>query len=161
MLTGLPNRRGYGERLEEALGRARRNRQPVALMFLDVDHFKQVNDTLGHAAGDAVLHEFAQRVKASVRFTDTVSRLAGDEFTVILEGIKSADEAALVAGKILNAFAAPFTLEQGERRVSTSIGVAYAANAALTIAELGEAADQALYAAKEQGRGRFALRQLD
>ena len=161
MLTGLPNRRGYGERLEEALGRARRNKQPVALMFLDVDHFKQVNDTLGHAAGDAVLHEFAQRLKASVRFTDTVSRLAGDEFTVILEGIKSADEAALVARKILDAFAAPFTLEQGERRVSTSIGVAYAEDAALTIAALGEAADQALYAAKEQGRGRFALKQLD
>ncbi|MFC3457405.1 PAS domain S-box protein [Massilia haematophila] len=161
LLTGLPNRRSYGERLEEALRRARRGGLPIALMYLDVDHFKQVNDTLGHAAGDAVLHEFAQRVKAAVRATDTVCRLAGDEFTVILEGLKSAEEAALVAAKILQAFARPMLLEQGEWKVSTSIGLAYSGGADIGAEGLGAAADAALYHAKKEGRGRYALRQVD
>lgn len=161
LLTGLPNRRSYGERIEEALLRARRAGQPIALMFLDVDHFKQVNDTLGHAAGDAVLQEFAQRVRASVRATDTVCRLAGDEFTVILEGLKSAEEAALVAGKIVQAFERPFVLAQGERMVSTSIGLAYSASAGADADGLGAAADAALYEAKKQGRGRFALKRTE
>ena len=161
LLTGLPNRRSYGERIEEALGRARRGGLPLALMYLDVDHFKQVNDSLGHAAGDAVLHEFAQRVKASVRSTDTVCRLAGDEFTVILEGVKSDEEALLVAAKILEAFERPMVLEQGERMVSTSIGLAYSASAAVDAEGLGAAADQALYIAKEAGRGRCALKRID
>lgn len=161
LLTGLPNRRSYGERIDEALLRARRAGQPIALMFLDVDHFKQVNDTLGHAAGDAVLHEFAQRVRASVRITDTVCRLAGDEFTVILEGLKSAGEAELVAGKIVQAFERPFVLAQGERRVSTSIGLAYSASAGVDAAGLGAAADAALYEAKKEGRGRYALKRIE
>ena len=161
LLTGLPNRRNYGERLDEALRRARRGGTAIALMYLDVDHFKQVNDTLGHAAGDAVLHEFAQRVKASVRSTDTVCRLAGDEFTVILEGVKSAEEAGLVAAKILEAFERPMVLKQGERMVSASIGLAYSASAGVEAEGLGAAADQALYMAKEAGRGRFALKRID
>lgn len=161
LLTGLPNRRSYGERIEEALRRARRSGLAIALMFLDVDHFKQVNDTLGHAAGDAVLHEFAQRVKASVRATDTVCRLAGDEFTVVLEGLKAQDEATLVAAKILEAFARPVALAQGERMVSTSIGIAYSSLAAADADSLGAAADQALYLAKGDGRGRYALRRID
>lgn len=161
LLTGLPNRRSYGERLEEALRRARRSGQALALMFLDVDHFKQINDSLGHAAGDAVLHEFAQRAKASVRATDTVCRLAGDEFTVILEGIRSAEEAALVAAKILQAFASPFAIEQGEHMVSASIGVAFTASADIGLDGLGAAADAALYMAKEAGRGRFAVKRID
>lgn len=159
-LTGLPNRRSYDERLAEAVRRAQRTGRAIALMFLDVDHFKQVNDTLGHAAGDAVLHEFAQRVKASVRGTDTVCRLAGDEFTVILEGLGTADEASLVAEKILKAFERPFVLEQGERRVSTSIGVAYTASFPANAAELSAEADKALYVAKDQGRGRFAIKEM-
>ena len=161
LLTGLPNRRNYGERLEGALRRARRNGTAIALMYLDVDHFKQVNDSLGHAAGDAVLQEFAQRVKAAVRATDTVCRLAGDEFTVILEGVKSAEEALLVAAKILEAFERPVVLEQGERMVSTSIGLAYSASAGVDAEGLGVAADQALYMAKEAGRGRSALKRID
>ncbi|WP_313705864.1 PAS domain S-box protein [Massilia sp.] len=161
LLTGLPNRRSYGERLKEALRRARRSGLSIALMYLDVDHFKQVNDTLGHAAGDAVLHEFAQRVKGAVRATDTVCRLAGDEFTVILEGVKSAGEAALVAAKILHAFERPMVLEQGERMVSASIGVAYSGSAEVEAECLGAAADAALYNAKKEGRGRYALGQVD
>ena len=159
-LTGLPNRRAYHERLEGALHRARRAGQGIALMFLDVDRFKQVNDSLGHAAGDAVLHEFAQRVKGAVRVTDTVCRLAGDEFTVILEGLKSPDEAAIVAAKILKAFEPPFALPSGERIVSTSIGVAYADAFPLGIDELGAEADKALYVAKREGRARFAVSRL-
>lgn len=161
LLTGLPNRRSYAERIDEALRRARRSGQAIALMFLDVDHFKQVNDTLGHAAGDAVLHEFAQRVRASVRSTDTVCRLAGDEFTVILEGLKAEEEAILVATKILEAFARPVALAQGERMVSTSIGIAFSSRAQADVACLGAAADQALYLAKGDGRGRHALKRID
>ncbi|GGX89918.1 sensor domain-containing diguanylate cyclase [Pseudoduganella dura] len=156
-LTGLPNRRAYQERLHEALQRARRSGHAVALMYLDVDHFKHVNDTLGHAAGDLVLHEFAQRVKASVRATDTVCRLAGDEFTVILEGLKTSGEAALVAGKIVAAFERPFALEREERLISTSIGVAFAGMFPVDAAVLEAHADKALYQAKDQGRGRFAM----
>lgn len=159
-LTGLPNRRAYQERLEASLQRARRSSQGVALMFLDVDHFKQVNDTLGHAAGDSVLQEFAQRVKGAVRVTDTVCRLAGDEFTVILEGLKSADEASLVADKIVKAFERPFPLGTEERRVSTSIGVAYTDAFPAEIASLEATADQALYVAKREGRCRFAILSL-
>jgi diguanylate cyclase (GGDEF)-like protein/PAS domain S-box-containing protein len=159
-LTGLPNRRAYGERIEAALQRAQRNGTGVALMFLDVDHFKQVNDTLGHAAGDTVLQEFAVRVKSAVRVTDTVCRLAGDEFTVILEGLKGAGEAGLVAAKILKAFEPPFALEEGERAISTSIGVAYAAMFPVTAADLGAAADKALYEAKSKGRRCFSMSTL-
>ncbi|KQQ97238.1 diguanylate cyclase domain-containing protein [Massilia sp. Leaf139] len=160
-LTGLPNRRAYHEHLEAALQRARRAGSGVALMFLDVDRFKQVNDTLGHAAGDAVLHEFAGRVRGAVRATDTVCRLAGDEFTVILEGLKSPGEAALVAAKILKAFEAPFLLESGARTVSTSIGVAYADVHPADTALLGAEADKALYQAKSAGRARFAVSRLE
>ncbi|MGX4640777.1 diguanylate cyclase domain-containing protein [Massilia sp. SYSU DXS3249] len=159
-LTGLPNRRAYQERLEVALQRAQRNAQGIALMFLDVDHFKQVNDTLGHAAGDAVLHEFARRIKGAVRMTDTACRLAGDEFTVILEGLKSPDEATLVASKILKAFEHPFVLEAGERMVTTSIGVAYTDSFPVDASVLGSEADKALYAAKSAGRRCFALSTL-
>ncbi|HEX8480179.1 MAG TPA: diguanylate cyclase [Telluria sp.] len=157
MLTGLPNRRSYQEHLEAGVQRARRSGNGLALMFLDVDHFKQVNDTLGHAAGDVVLQEFARRMKDAVRVTDTVCRLAGDEFTVILEGLKGPGEAAVVAEKIVAAFKAPFELATGARRVSSSIGVAYAGKLPVPLAELSEAADRALYAAKAQGRGCFTV----
>jgi diguanylate cyclase (GGDEF)-like protein/PAS domain S-box-containing protein len=159
-LTGLPNRRSHDERLAEALQRARRTGTALALMFLDVDRFKQVNDTLGHAGGDTVLQEFARRVRAAVRVTDTVCRLAGDEFTVILEGLKSADEAALVARKILAAFEQPFDLDGAARAVSTSIGVAYVSRLPVDACALSAAADRALYAAKDGGRARFALHHM-
>lgn len=159
-LTGLPNRRAYQERLEAAVQRGQRSGLGIALMFLDVDHFKQVNDTLGHAAGDAVLAEFAQRVKDAVRVTDTVCRLAGDEFTVILEGLRSPQEASLVAAKILKAFERPFGLEGGERAVSTSVGVAYAREYAASMVELSAEADKALYVAKSHGRRRFEVSEL-
>jgi PAS domain S-box-containing protein len=97
-LTGLPNRRAFDERLRLSVARNRRNRKQMALLFLDVDHFKQINDTHGHGVGDQVLKEFAGRLLSAVRQTDTVARLAGDEFVIILEGLNDADEASLVAG---------------------------------------------------------------
>lgn len=159
-LTGLPNRRAYQEQLEAALHRAQRSNAGIALMFLDVDKFKQVNDTLGHAAGDIVLQEFARRVRGAVRVTDTVCRLAGDEFTVILEGLKGVSEASLVAEKILAAFDAPIVLVTGDRQVSTSIGVAFAGHFPVKLTDMGEAADRALYAAKSRGRGCFTVTEM-
>jgi diguanylate cyclase (GGDEF)-like protein/PAS domain S-box-containing protein len=159
-LTGLPNRRAYQERLEAAVQRPQRTGKGLALMYLDVDHFKQVNDTLGHAAGDVVLTEVARRVKGAVRVTDTVCRLAGDEFTVILEGLKSPQEASLVAEKILRAFEQSFVLEHGERAVSASVGVPYTEIFPTSIIELGAEADKALYKAKCRGRRCFALSEI-
>ena len=137
--------------------RSSRTAQPIALMFLDIDHFKSINDSLGHAVGDDVLKEFAQRIKASVRVTDAVSRLGGDEFTIILEGIPNAEEAAFVGGKILEAIRKPFLVHGHKLSVTTSIGIA--------LLNLGEddlyrftiKADDALYAAKGAGRNQFAI----
>lgn len=156
-LTGLPNRRQFESRLSEALARARRNRRTLALMFLDLDHFKQVNDQLGHAAGDAVLKTFAQRVRGALRETDQLCRLAGDEFVLILENLNGPDEAALVAQKVLDAVAPPLTLQGQELRLSTSIGVACHDGGQESDAALLGRADDALYAAKADGRGRWRM----
>lgn len=160
-LTGLPNRRSYLERLPEALQRVGRTGRGLALMFLDVDHFKQINDTLGHAGGDAVLQEFAHRLKTSVRTTDIVSRLAGDEFTIVLEGLHDAQEALLVAAKIVKAFQIPMQVNQTSRNVSTSIGIAFTMDKAMEISILSQQADAALYRAKANGRGQYALFEVE
>jgi diguanylate cyclase (GGDEF)-like protein/PAS domain S-box-containing protein len=157
ILTGLPNRRCYEERLAEALQRAARSGRGLALMFLDLDHFKQINDTLGHAGGDVVLQEFGRRLKASVRATDIVSRLAGDEFTIVLEGLNDAQEAALVAGKVIEAMREKVAIQDRTWQVSASIGVAYVHGQMADAAALSQQADAALYRAKAEGRGRYAL----
>lgn len=159
MLTGLPNRRSYEERLAQALQRAARTGRGLALMFLDLDHFKQINDTLGHAAGDLVLQEFGRRLKASVRATDIVSRLAGDEFTIVLEGLNDEQEAALVASKVIEAMRTPVDLGDRGWQVSTSIGIAYARGEGQVpdAAALAHQADAALYRAKGAGRKRYAV----
>ncbi|MBV0881247.1 diguanylate cyclase [Noviherbaspirillum sp. L7-7A] len=156
-LTGLPNRRHFNEKLEEAIRRARRTGQLVGLMFLDVDHFKRINDTLGHAGGDAVLQEFARRLAGAVRGTDSVCRLAGDEFTIILENLAAATEARLVAGKILEAMRRPFDVEGVLLAVSTSIGIACMGPDGGQAQELTKRADEALYKAKELGRNQAWL----
>lgn len=156
-LTGGPNRRALEERLPEALARARRSGQGLALLFLDVDKFKQINDALGHAAGDAVLREFAHRLASCVRATDMVARLAGDEFVILLEGLHEPAEAELVARKVLAAMAPPVPLPGGPQPVSTSLGLAYSRAGDAEPAELLARADQALYAAKAAGRGTFRL----
>lgn len=159
-LTGLPNRALFLDRLAQATARARRGKQPMALMFLDVDHFKGVNDTLGHAAGDELLCTFAERLKSCVRRTDTVARLGGDEFTIILEDLKAPHDSELVATKIAAALRAPIRLAEREVTITSSIGIANyfdAASNELSPGALLEQADQALYAAKRGGRNGYAL----
>ncbi len=156
-LTGLPNRRGFEEKLREAVLRSVRSGQFMALMYLDIDHFKLINDTLGHAGGDDVLKEFALRLRASVRATDTVCRLAGDEFTIVVEGLGSASDAIPVADKILAAIRQPFFVAASLRSVSTSIGIASMHAAQLETGQLIKHADDALYAAKREGRNRYHL----
>jgi diguanylate cyclase (GGDEF)-like protein/PAS domain S-box-containing protein len=152
-LTGLPNRRHFEEVLDEAVARAKRSLRPMALLFLDIDHFKQINDTHGHEAGDEVLQAFATRLRSAVRSTDTVSRLAGDEFTVILEGLMAEHEAETVALKITEAIKPRVMLKSGcEIALSSSIGVAVYNAEAGDPATLVGTADRALYAAKAAGR---------
>lgn len=161
-LTGLANRYQFNEVLPMALRRGERAGTGVALMFLDVDHFKQINDTHGHLVGDQVLQQFAERLRQCVRATDTVARLAGDEFLVLLEGLRSEAEPELVAQKILAAMAAPLVLDGGERlQLGTSVGVAYCApgKSLLSVAELMAHADKALYVAKRSGRNTYRFAQ--
>jgi diguanylate cyclase (GGDEF)-like protein/PAS domain S-box-containing protein len=156
-LTQLPNRHNFDERLAEAVARSERSHATLALMFLDIDRFKAINDTLGHQAGDEVLREFARRLSASVRSTDMVARLAGDEFVVILEGMRDANEADLVARKILQSLVPPIELASGGRQVTTSIGIAVRKLGQMDPAELLRHADRALYAAKREGRNRYHM----
>lgn len=161
-LTGLPNRTGLKRQLEMALARTRRSNKPLALMFLDLDHFKEVNDTLGHAAGDQLLQEVARRLLNTVRKTDTVARLGGDEFVVVLEDLAAASEkhAADIASKLIETIGRPFELGEHQARVSVSIGVVVD-NTANPVNTLMEQADAAMYQAKQQGRSDFRLVSLN
>ena len=156
-LTGLPNRHMFNDGIAAALRRSQRSGTHVALLFLDIDGFKQINDTLGHAGGDDVLREFAHRLKSCVRATDLVARLAGDEFVIVLEGIHTRDECRFVARKILAAMRPQFRTAGCEIRVTTSIGVALGHGSSTTAEALLKRADSALYAAKGQGRDRFEM----
>ena len=160
-LTGLPNRRQFDERLAQSMARLRRDGSAVALLFLDIDYFKSINDKHGHAAGDQVLQEFAARLLRCVRSTDLAARLAGDEFVILLEGLNERHDVTAVAGKILQAMQLPIGVgDTGlALQVSTSIGVALAAQDAAADGgpeALMARADQALYQAKREGRNRYA-----
>jgi diguanylate cyclase (GGDEF)-like protein/PAS domain S-box-containing protein len=151
-LTRLPNRTLFHERLSRAVARAHRNQSMVALLFIDLDRFKQVNDTMGHLAGDMLLQQVAERLTGATRQGDTVARLSGDEFTVILEDVQDPRDAAVVAHKILHMLVEPFDLAGNEANISSSIGVAiYPADAGdpQTLIKL---ADSAMYRAKHLGR---------
>jgi diguanylate cyclase (GGDEF)-like protein/PAS domain S-box-containing protein len=156
-LTGIANRLVFEEVLQQAIVRARRNRKPLALAYLDIDYFKEINDTQGHAAGDVVLKEFAARLVGSVRAADTVARLAGDEFVIVFEQVASPAEAARLASKIVEAVRTPFTLEGAPRKVSTSMGLALHGGDDETCTELIARADSALYAAKRNGRDGYTV----
>lgn len=155
-LTSLPNRRMYEFQLAKSLAAARRNATRLALMYLDLDDFKKINDSLGHSGGDEVLIEFSSRVSSVLRESDMLARLAGDEFTVILEAVGSAAACELVAEKILDVLRQPFIVAGRQIHVSTSIGVAFGCDGASAEA-LGEHADQALYTAKRAGKNQFAV----
>ena len=159
-LTGLHNRRMFEETMAAALARARRNQQQLALAYLDIDHFKYVNDTYGHGTGDQVLVEFARRLRLSVRATDTVARLAGDEFVIIFENLADDIEVSQLAKKILCNIQPAFALDELSFAITASIGIAINANGSTSIDELMEGSDSALYEAKRGGRNGYALRFL-
>jgi len=154
-LTGLANRTLFNERLTQALSWADRNDHLVALLFLDLDHFKSINDSLGHNAGDRLLISVAERLKKCVRKTDVVSRFGGDEFTVILEGLNSAKDAAAVAQKILETLHPPFDLNAQEVYVTASLGITIYPHDGGSAEELLRYADTAMYRAKDQGRNTY------
>jgi diguanylate cyclase (GGDEF)-like protein/PAS domain S-box-containing protein len=155
MLTGLPNRRMFRDRLEQEVLKSIRSGTRVALFLIDLDRFKEVNDTLGHALGDALLRQAAHRLAACVRQSDTVARLGGDEFTVVLSNSHDVRHVETVAQKIVETLAVPFQLEGEQAYVTASIGITLYPNDAKDVDELIRNADQAMYAAKEKGRNRF------
>jgi diguanylate cyclase (GGDEF)-like protein/hemerythrin-like metal-binding protein/PAS domain S-box-containing protein len=154
-LTGLPNRPLFADRLRQAMLGARRDGRIFAVMMADLDGFKAVNDTSGHDAGDAVLQLVAQRLQACMRESDTLARLGGDEFAVVLPRLKSAANAAMVAGAMVLALRQPFNLGNCEVPIGVSVGIAVYPEHATTIDTLLAAADAALYRAKRDGRNRY------
>lgn len=161
VLTGLHNRRMFEETFNVAIARARRTHTLLALAYLDIDHFKRINDTLGHGMGDRVLVEFAARLKDAVRATDTVARLAGDEFVVIFENLTDPRLPEVMGEKILAAMRPPFVLGDASLAISASVGIAIGAVQDATMAHFLSTADAALYAAKEAGRARFSARNVE
>ena len=155
-LTGLPNRAELLDRLECALARCRRTDTSLACLYLDIDRFKEVNDTLGHAGGDHALVEFGKRLRQCVRESDVVARLYGDEFVIVLEAFDHPAEAERVAAKIIASMAPPFVIDGTPRRVTTSVGIVVANVHCDNPGALLQAADQALYRAKRAGRNQFA-----
>ncbi|MBF0422562.1 MAG: diguanylate cyclase [Magnetococcales bacterium] len=154
-LTGLPNRRLFEDRLIQALALAGRNEAHAVLMFLDLDRFKEVNDTLGHDAGDELLKEASRRIVTCVRRSDTVARLGGDEFTVILHDVSHPEQARLVAAKILEQLQRPFFPGGREVHVSGSIGLAVFPEDGTDMPTLVKCADEAMYRSKKAGRATF------
>lgn len=154
-LTGLPNRMALLTRLEQALPQARRDDLPLALMFIDLDRFKIINDTLGHPVGDQLLIEVARRIASTVRESDTVARIGGDEFVVVLPGSGTANDAANVAGKIIEALANPIVIEGQELHTSPSIGIGVYPADGHDVDTLMKNADTAMYHAKSAGRNNY------
>ncbi|MBI4808945.1 MAG: PAS domain S-box protein [Nitrosomonadales bacterium] len=155
-LTGLPNRRLFRDRLEQELKKSHRTGQPLALIFIDLDRFKEINDTLGHDVGDLLLVEAAQRIVRCVRDTDTVARLGGDEFTVILPEFGEAANIERIVQNIIRDLTAPFNPKGETCYISASIGITLYPYDADNLDDLMKHADQAMYVAKEEGRNRFS-----
>ena len=156
-LTGLPTRSLFHDRATHALARANREEKLVAIMYLDVDHFKNINDGMGHHVGDELLKALAKRVTTCLRDVDTVSRLGGDEFAIILESIPHIDSATIVAEKILDAMQESFRVEGHELRVTVSIGITLYPMDDKDLVNLLKDADQAMYRAKQSGRNNYQL----
>lgn len=159
-LTGLPNRRLLDDRLKHALARAARRQASLAVLFVDLDDFKSVNDTFGHDEGDVVLRTCARRLQRSLRASDTVTRLGGDEFVVVAEDVASVNDAACVAQRILDSMIIPVPVVGGVITISASIGVVLSSGSDAA-ADLLRRADSAMYAAKQAGRASWHLASLD
>lgn len=155
VLTQLPNRAYLMERLDGVLALARRNRRQAAVLFLDLDKFKNVNDSLGHHVGDGLLREVASRILTTVRDSDVVARLGGDEFIIVLSDIASSDDAAAVAAKLIEAISTEYELDRHQVNVSPSIGISVFPTDGATTDELVRHADAAMYHAKESGRANY------
>jgi diguanylate cyclase (GGDEF)-like protein len=154
-LTGLPNRRLFYDRLEQMLARSRRSGEPMALLYIDLDGFKEINDRYGHAAGDVVLRQVAECIRGAVREVDTVARLGGDEFVVLLEGTARVDSVATVAQKILDALVPPIAYDGLVLQTGASIGISVYPRDGTQGVEFIANADRAMYQAKHAGRNRF------
>ncbi|MGB7274966.1 MAG: EAL domain-containing protein [Geitlerinemataceae cyanobacterium] len=154
-LTGLPNRTLFNQRLEEILTDSKNNDRSMAVMFLDIDRFKTINDTLGHANGDRLVHQFGQRLIECVRSSDVVARWGGDEFTVLMPDLDNPNTAQDLAQRVLDALKSPFHLEEQELYISSSIGIAIYPNHGEDGETLLSHADVALYRAKEEGRQNY------
>jgi diguanylate cyclase (GGDEF)-like protein len=157
MLTGLPNRLLLRDRLSVAMAHAQRRRQHLALMFLDLDHFKLINDTLGHSAGDRLLQDLAQRLSGCIRQDDTVARVGGDEFTLLFPGLGRGLDAVRMAQKVLKSIAQPFLLDGQELHVTASVGIAIYPEDGKDAESLMSNADGAMYRAKDLGRNNYQL----
>jgi diguanylate cyclase (GGDEF)-like protein len=156
-LTGLPNRPLFVDRLIVALAQAHRAQQKLALFFLDLDRFKDINDSLGHSTGDALLKAVAERIRGCIREGDTVGRFGGDEFTLLIPRVESVDDAARMAQKVIEALQLPFFINERELFVTTSIGVSLFPSDGHDPETLIRNADTAMYRAKEQGRDNYQL----
>lgn len=155
-LTGLPNRALFRDTLERSLAKAVRHKSQVGVLFLDLDGFKSVNDTLGHAAGDQVLREFSERLRNSLRAGDMTGRLAGDEFAMIIDDAKSLSEIEAVAAKVCGLCDEPFITSGESRQLSVSVGVSFYPENGDSVDTLISAADHAMYRAKAKGKGTFS-----
>jgi diguanylate cyclase (GGDEF)-like protein len=154
-LTGLPNRVLFEDRLQHALDFAARTGNRVAIMVLDIDKFKSVNDSFGHLAGDHLLQHFAQRLRAKLRQMDTMARIGGDEFVIVLPELKTREDASLVAQKLVDALHEPFEIAGRGIPATTSIGIATYPEDGSDAVTLQKQADDALYRVKERGRNGF------
>ena len=154
-LTKLPNRRLFYDRLGQAVRSSDRTKKPLALMFLDLDHFKEVNDTLGHQAGDELLIQVANRITTKIRVSDTVARIGGDEFTAIFPEVASRSDIVKMASELNSVLAKPFLIGGNHIQISASIGIILYPQDATDINDLLSGADKAMYLSKQQGRNRF------
>lgn len=161
LLTGLPNRVLFSERCKHAIERAKRNQQKTVLLYLDLDRFKQINDSLGHPVGDELLEKVAERLKSQLREEDTVARLGGDEFVIVVEQVTDDRDAERIASKILEALRMPFQLKQHELVISASVGISLSPMDGNDVATLIKHADLAMYRAKEKGRDNYQFFSLE
>ena len=155
VLTQLPNRTLFDDRLTQAISLAERQNKQLAVLFVDVDKFKRINDTLGHAVGDNLLRSVAGRLTACIRRTDTVSRLGGDEFLILLSQVEHGEDAAVTARKILRAIASPHIIDNKSLDINVSIGGSTYPADGQDAESLVRQADVAMYEAKQHGRNRY------
>ena len=154
-LTALPNRVLFNDRLEQAIEKAKRSETNLALLFIDLDHFKEINDSLGHAVGDEILKVTTQRLKEVIRHEDTLARLGGDEFTIIMEDLKDGKDASILANKILKVLGDEINLDDNMLYVSSSIGISLYPQDGTSVSNLLKYADSAMYKAKDEGRNNY------